>query len=68
MDINDFNTNMGTQKFIQLISDFLEIVARRITIISIRSGSTIIDYSITPDAGTVDQASQFIPNSNAVVE
>jgi hypothetical protein len=68
MNLNDFNSNIGKQNFINKIATFLEINPNRITIMSIISGSTIVKYSVIPDLGSIDQSSSFNPSSPEVVE
>jgi hypothetical protein len=67
IDINTFNTAIGKETFIDQISSYLQIESKRITILSIIPGSTIVNFAIIPDIGSPSTASSLVPNNTELV-
>lgn len=68
LNISEFNTTIGKVGFINKIATFLNITANRISIISIVSGSTIVNFAITPELGSIDSSSLFDPSATTILD
>ena len=63
VEVSTFYENNGAVKFLDLISAFLNIPTNRLKIVGVYSGSTIVDFIITPVVSAIENSTTTDPGS-----
>lgn len=67
LDINTFYSSNGITTFVDQMCAFLGVTTDRLKIVGVYSGSTVVDFVITPPLVSTSQSSSSNPNSDAIV-
>lgn len=68
VEISTFFENNGAVKFLDLISAFLSIPTNRLKIVGVYSGSTIVDFTISPELVPVADSTNVNPGSTEIID